>query len=118
MDGSYHKTFNSIKDGIEYLNGNKHISDVLSGKTKKCGGYIWLYENEYIEMNEEDLNKKVENANTININYKNSGFFKKGQIPWNKSIKMSEEYKENWRSKNTSIFIKGQIPWNKGLKNK
>ena len=79
---------------------------------------FYQIENEYIEMNEEDLNKKVENANTININYKNSGFFKKGQIPWNKSIKMSEEYKENWRSKNTSIFIKGQIPWNKGLKNK
>ena len=63
------------------------------------------------------LNNKTDFC-IININYKNSGFFKKGQIPWNKSIKMSEEYKENWRSKNTSIFIKGQIPWNKGLKNK
>ena len=36
--------FNSIKEGAEFVGCNRsHISSVLTGKRKTCGGYHWLY---------------------------------------------------------------------------
>lgn len=84
MDGSFVRSFDSAKEGCEFL-GCK-INDVLVGKRKKCKGYTWLYKEKYDNFTEEELNSFILNVNTSN-NGKNENSivtrFKKGQISHN-----------------------------------
>jgi predicted GIY-YIG superfamily endonuclease len=85
-DGEYINTFDSIKSGIEFCGTN--LSNVLSGKTKKAGGYLWIYKYKYDKLSEIELKKFVENCN-VNNSHKNGEKtrFKKGQKSWNKGLK-------------------------------
>lgn len=77
--GEYVNTFNSIKEGREFC--GKKIYNVLVGKRKTSGGYIWLFERVYNSITEEELNIIIENANINNsLNNGISTRFKKGQI--------------------------------------
>lgn len=57
----------------------------MKGVTKKAGGFIWIYEDIFNEMNEDELCKFIENANNnkSNLNGTNSRFTK-GHNTWNK----------------------------------
>lgn len=51
-DGKLIKVFPSIKDAANETKCNRaHIIDVLKGRRKKCGGFIWRY----IDENEQHL---------------------------------------------------------------
>ena len=81
--GEYVNTFNSVKEGKEF--SGKRIDNVLAGKRKTSGGYIWLYEKVYSVITKEELNVIVEQAN-INNSATKSGLntrWKKGNKSWN-----------------------------------
>ncbi len=123
-DGTYHKTFDSGKESAEYV--NKHnISSVLKGVTKKAGGYIWVYEDIYNQMSENELNDFVANANN-NLSSLNgiNNRFKKNEKSWNTGligIKLKPnknihqytkegEYIRTWETaKQASISITGSV---------
>lgn len=63
--GEYVRTFDSVTDGRKFIDG-KRIHNVLIGKRKTSGGYIWLYEEKYNNMNEDELKYIIDNANTLN----------------------------------------------------
>jgi hypothetical protein len=84
--GDYVNTFNSVKEGKEF--SGKRIDNVLAGKRKTSGGYIWLYEKVYNELTKEELNVIVENANINNSSINGlSTRWKKGNKSWNKGKK-------------------------------
>lgn len=82
--GEYVNTFNSIKEGREFC--GKKIYNVLVGKRKTSGGYIWLFERVYNSITDEELNVIIENANMNNSSSKSglSTRWRKGNISWNK----------------------------------
>jgi len=81
--GEYVNTFNSVKEGKEF--SGKRIDNVLAGKRKTSGGYIWLYEKDYISITKEELNIIVDNANIINKDMMGVGSrWEKGNTSWNK----------------------------------
>jgi hypothetical protein len=82
-NGEYVNTFNTIKEGKEFC--GKSIYNVLIGKRKTSGGYIWLFERVYNSLTRDELNIIVENAN-INNSATKSGLstrWKKGNKSWN-----------------------------------
>lgn len=60
-EGSYIKTFESIKEATIF-NGKK-IFNVLVGKRKSSGGYLWIYEEKYKLMDKDMLNKFISECN-------------------------------------------------------
>lgn len=82
-EGEYVKTFDSIKEGKEFC--GKSIYNVLIGKRKTSGGYIWLYKEKYDSLTATELKDIVKNVN-INNSGKNgiSTRWSKGHISWNK----------------------------------
>lgn len=84
-EGLYLDTFKSVKEGSEFC--GKDIYNALKGNTKTTGGYLWLYENKYKDMTEENLDIFIKNSN-INNSSKNGEKTRFGKIPaWNKGIK-------------------------------
>jgi hypothetical protein len=83
--GDYIKTFNSVLEAEKSIL-KRGIDSVLSKKTKTCGGFIWLYEKEFLNLQKEDLKKIVYNTNRKKIG-NNSTLFKKGNVSWNKNNK-------------------------------
>jgi hypothetical protein len=81
--GEYIKTFDSIKQGEEFC--GKRIHNVLVGKRKTSGGYIWVYEKVYKNYNKEQLQDLIKESN-INNSSKNGlkTRFTKNTSPWNK----------------------------------
>ncbi len=73
----------SIKDAEKFI-GKRGVSSVLSGKTKKCGGYICVYENDYLKMSSIELCNLIEFSNLNNglDNGKKTRFVKNTK-PWN-----------------------------------
>lgn len=64
-EGDYVRTFDSVTDGGKFID-RKGIHAVLIGKRKTSGGYIWIYEDKYNKMSENELKHIIDNANTIN----------------------------------------------------
>ena len=64
--GEYIKTFDSIKEGKEFC--GKSIYNVLIGKRKTSGGYIWIYKEKYDSSTDSELNDIIKNANINNSN--------------------------------------------------
>lgn len=87
-DGTIHNTFNSTIEAASYI--NKHNIDyALSGKVKKSGGYIWIYQDKYILMNENEKLNFINNCNhnkSMDKGTSNKGSFIKGHNTWNKGI--------------------------------
>lgn len=107
-EGEYVKTFDSVTDGRKFIDG-KRIHNVLIGKRKTSGGYIWIYEEKYKKMNEDELKHIVDNANTINKdNMGIGGRFCKGGSTWNKGKTggISEKRKEVHQYSLNGEFIK------------
>lgn len=94
-DGTLFKIFDSILEAQKFI-GNNHIWDVLIGKTKRCGGFIWIYESDYLNMTSDDISNRVKNLKRKSSEGSKATQFKKGQTPWNKNLSMNEEYKKNW----------------------
>ena len=84
-DGDYVKRFNTCKEGKEFC--GKSIYNVLIGKRKTSGGYIWMYEKIYNSLSNDELNIFIENSK-INNSVRNgiSTRWAKGQSSWNKGI--------------------------------
>ena len=86
-DGNHIKTFDSIKDATEF-NG-KRIYNILIGKRKSSGGYLWLFTKEYERMSASEIKIFIDNCN--NNKSKMNGVntrFKKGNKSHNiKSVK-------------------------------
>lgn len=100
LTGEYLNTFNSIKEATSFC--GKKIFNVLVGKRKSSGGYLWLYEKKYSSMTSGDIEEFVLNCNTKNIN--NNGLvtrFKKGIINVEKKKEVHQytldgEYIKTW----------------------
>jgi hypothetical protein len=82
-DGEYVNTFDSVKEGKQFC--GKSIYNVLIGKRKTSGGYIWIYKEKYDTLTDSMLNDIIKNAN-INNSSKNgiSTRWIKGCSSWNK----------------------------------
>jgi hypothetical protein len=82
-EGDYVKSFDSIKEGREFC--GKRIYNVLVGKRKTSGGYIWIFKEKYDSLTATELSDIIKNAN-INNSGKNavSTRWSKGHISWNK----------------------------------
>lgn len=77
--GKLVNTFDSIKEGREFC--GKKIYNVLVGKRKSSGGYLWLYKDKYDNLSEEELLDFVLNSNINNSNKNGeSTRFVKGRI--------------------------------------
>jgi len=61
-EGNYIKSFNKIGDAEKELQTNGSVSGVLIKNQKTCKGYLFLYENEYKNMNSDDINKYINSA--------------------------------------------------------
>jgi hypothetical protein len=82
-EGEYVKTFDSIKEGKEFC--GKSIYNVLIGKRKTSGGYIWIYKEKYDKLTDIDINDIIVNANINNSNKNGiSTRWVKGDTSWNK----------------------------------
>lgn len=81
--GEYIKTFDSIKEGKEFC--GKSIYNVLIGKRKTSGGYIWIYKEKYDSSTDSEINDIIKNANINNSNKNGiSTRWVKGGSSWNK----------------------------------
>jgi hypothetical protein len=93
-EGNYIKSFNMIIEAEKYMKEIKNINtngvaQVLVKRNKTCGGFIFIYEEEYKKMTKEDIDKIV--SESIYIPKPNKGSFKKGDIPL-KRIKKTYQY--------------------------
>ena len=72
--------FHEISSVVVLLNvGNSTLHHVLNKKRKTCKNYIFLYEDEYLNMSKEDIKKHLHWA----LNHKkfsNNGSFKNGDV--------------------------------------
>lgn len=99
LTGEYINTFNSIKEATEFC--GKKIFNVLVGKRKTSGGYLWLYESKFSIMSKNEIEEFVLNCNTKNIdNMGPSTRFKKGEIAHNRKevhqYSLNNEYIKTW----------------------
>jgi len=84
-NGIFIKAFDSVLSAEASIK-RRGVDSVISGKTKTCGGLIWLYEEKYLTLSDEEIkkivldSKKRESSGSVSI-------FKKGNIPWNKDKK-------------------------------
>ena len=104
-EGQYVKTFDSAKEGREFC--GKRIDNVLIGKRKTSGGYIWIYKEKYDSLTDSELKSIIKNAN-INNSLKNGiqTRWSKGQIAWNKGKTGSISEK---RKKVTQYSLDGEF---------
>lgn len=111
-DGTYHKTFDSGKDAASYI-GKHNISSALKGVTKKAGGYIWIYEDIFIKMTEDDISKFIKNANDNKSSLNGSkSKFKKGHNTWNKKsvnqYTIDDIFIKTWEDVTTATLSMGR----------
>jgi hypothetical protein len=83
-NGDYVNTYDSTIEAENKI-GKRGIDSVLSKKTKTCGGFIWLYHKDYVNLTKEEIDVIVLNVNKRKQNNKTT--FKKNNIPWNKNNK-------------------------------
>ena len=111
-NGNVVEKFQSIKDAEEFSNCG--IYNVLIGKRKSAGGYLWLYENKYLNMSEDEFERFVSESN-INRSIENGVHtrFKKNQKPKNcqkiDQFDLNENYIRSWNdSVEASLFYTGK----------
>lgn len=104
-DGTFHKTFPSMKESI--LSHGSSVRSVLYKKTKTAHGYIWIFEDEYKELSKNELQIIVDyaNNNMSNISWKNGLInyqYKKGNIALNAKevhqYTIDGKYLKTWNS--------------------
>jgi len=106
-NGDLIKTFDSIKEGKSFC--GKSIYNVLVGKRKTSGGYLWLYKHIYDNLSDLELQDIVRNANINNSN--KNGLktrWSKGNPSWNKGRTdlVSEKRKEVYQYSIDNKFIR------------
>jgi len=78
-NGSKVYEFNSAEDATKFFKTHRSsIPKCSSGKGKTLMGYAWFYENDIIDLIEEDLKNKIKNRFVKELK-ENTGYFKKGQ---------------------------------------
>jgi predicted GIY-YIG superfamily endonuclease len=110
--GNYIRTFDSIKDANKFA--GKKVFNVLVGKRKSSGGYLWLYESKYSKMSDTEIENYVLKSNENNS--KNNGEstrYKKGDKPLNmkkiNQLDMNGQLIRIWDSiVEASLFISGK----------
>ena len=105
--GEFVKEFNSVKEGKEFC--GKSIYNVLVGKRKTSGGYIWIYKHIYDTLSYLELQDIVRNANINNSN--KNGLktrWRKGNKSWNKGRTdlVSKKRKEVYQYSIDNKFIR------------
>lgn len=78
-DGTYFNTFVNAYEA-ELIIGKKGIDSVLSCKTKTCGGYIWLYEDDYNSFSNDIIKAIVIYTKDHSKKGGKETRFKKGEI--------------------------------------
>jgi len=111
-EGKHIKTFESIKEA-KLFNG-KSIFNVLVGKRKSSGGYLWLYEHKYKLMDEKMFEQFISECNT-NKSYHNgiNTRFAKNQKPHNakrvNQFTVDGEFIKTWQdSVEASLYYTGK----------
>jgi predicted GIY-YIG superfamily endonuclease len=111
-EGNYIKTFESIKEATIF-NGKK-IFNVLIGKRKSSGGYLWIYEEKYKLMDKDMLNKFILecNLNRSFDNGINTRFLKEKKPHNSKKVNQftaSGEFIKTWEdSVEASLYYTGK----------
>lgn len=112
LDGTFFNSYSSIILASQNTKINKsNIQSVLSKKTKTAGNLIWVYEKDYFNLTENDINKLIENALDNSKKGNESTQFKKGHVSWNKgtNIKLKPDKNVFQYCPFTGIFLK---EWN------
>ena len=111
-EGNYIKTFESIKEA-KIFNG-KSIFNVLVGKRKSSGGYLWIYEDKYKSMDNDTLNKFILECNLNRSTYNgiNTRFLKEKKPHNSKKVNqftLSGEFIKTWEdSVEASLYYTGK----------
>jgi len=112
LDGSFFNSYPSVSIAAKENNTTgSNISSVLRKITKTAKKLIWLYEDDYYDLTEEDINSLIKNA----LDNSNKGGketqFDEGHTPWNKgtNIKLKGDKHVFQYSAKTGEFIK---EWN------
>lgn len=85
-NGDYIGSFLTQEEASIFI-GKKGIGSALIKQTKTCGGYICLYEEEYDNLSQDDINMLVEYSKDFSTKGGKETRFLKGTIAWNKGLK-------------------------------
>lgn len=80
LNGIYFNTFENSIQAEKFVN-KRGVSSVLAGKTKSCGGYIWLYEEDYNSFDNYIIEALVLNCKDNSKKGGTETRFKKGDKP-------------------------------------
>ena len=124
-DGTFYKEFDSIKQATEELGLRSHsaIGNVLKGRAKSSGGYLWVYKKDYDESLQYTYNKiekgtkvyEFEIDGTLLNVYPSKKYFEKLD-GWSfngvqSAIKNKTIYHDHYWSTNDSIDISEYEPY-------
>lgn len=85
LDGDFFNSYPSTKEASKQLNiSTSNIWSVLSKTTKTAGKLIWVYEDDYYDLSDEDIDLLIYTANDKSQVGGKETRFKKGVSPWNK----------------------------------
>ena len=65
MDGVFIKRFSSMKTAAEETGVSCHIRDCCCHKRKSCGGFKWMFEDEYMEWLKEQAEEYIYDCNRM-----------------------------------------------------
>ncbi len=125
LDGSFFNSYPSVSIAAKENNTtDSNISSVLRKITKTAKKLIWIYEDEYYDLTEEDINSLIENALDNSTKGGKDSQFGEGHVPWNKgkNIKikgdkhvfqysaLSGEFIKEWNTaKEAAISLNGNM---------
>ncbi|MCK9429979.1 MAG: GIY-YIG nuclease family protein [Candidatus Omnitrophica bacterium] len=112
LDGTFFNSYPSVSSAAKINNTtDSNISSVLRKITKTAKNLIWVYEDEYYDLTEDDINSLITNALDNSTKGGKETQFEEGHTPWNKgkSIKIKGDKHVFQYSGKTGEFIK---EWN------
>jgi hypothetical protein len=88
LDGAYYNSYSSIiSASIDTNTSSSNIASVLNKISKTAAKLIWVYEDDYYDLSDEDINDLVINAkDRSNVGGKSTQF-NEGHVAWNKGKK-------------------------------
>ena len=92
-DGTYVRTFDKIIDADEFTKKNNGVSQVLIKRNKTCGGFLFIYEEEYKNMTREDIQKKVEMSKPKKLGSNKTSFPERNIFQYDLNINFIKEWK-------------------------
>lgn len=87
LDGTFYNSYPSIQTASNMLNiSSSNIWSVLSNITKTAGKLLWVYEDDYYDLSDEDIEALIINAKDMSTKGGKDTQFKTGEPRWNSGL--------------------------------